>query len=131
MRRVWGITLAVAVTLSLTPRAGSQQSSTPEKKSPAATKKISPPAQKGSASEENAPLILTSQIPLPGVHGRFDHFTFDPSEPARVFISALGNSSVEVIDLVKDSDVHSITGIPEPQGIVYATGLNKLFVASR
>jgi DNA-binding beta-propeller fold protein YncE len=88
-------------------------------------------AQENSSASENGPLILTSQIPLPRVHGRFDHFTFDPSEPARVFISALGNSSVEVIDLVKDSDVHSIPGIPEPQGIVFATGLNKLFVASR
>src|SRR5512135_1978283 len=83
-------------------------------------------AQENSAPSENGPLILTSQIPLSGVHGRFDHFTFDPSEPARVFISALGNSSVEVIDLVKDTDVHSITGIQEPQGIVFATGLNKL-----
>jgi DNA-binding beta-propeller fold protein YncE len=27
--------------------------------------------------------------------------------------------------------VHSITGIPEPQGIVFAVGLNKLFVGSR
>ena len=45
-------------------------------------------AQQNSAPSENGPLILTSQIPLPGVHGRFDHFTFDPSEPARVFISA-------------------------------------------
>lgn len=88
-------------------------------------------AQEKPAAGENGPLIQTSQIPLPGVHGRFDHFTFDPSEPARLFISALGNSSVEVIDLVKDTDVQSITGIPEPQGIVFATGLNKIFVASR
>jgi DNA-binding beta-propeller fold protein YncE len=87
--------------------------------------------QQQAASSENGPLILTSQIPLPGVHGRFDHFTFDPAEPARIFISALGNSSVEVVDLVKDSDVQSIKGIPEPQGIVFAVGLNKLFVASR
>ncbi len=88
-------------------------------------------AQGNSATDADAPLILTSQIPLPGVHGRFDHFTFDPAEPARVFVSALGNGSVEVIDLVKDTNVHSIAGIPEPQGIVFAVGLNKLFVGSR
>jgi len=88
-------------------------------------------AQQKPAAEENGPLILTSQIPLPGVHGRFDHFTFDPSEPARVFISALGNNSVEVIDLVKDTVVQHISGIPEPQGIAFAVGLNKLFVGSR
>src|ERR1700693_962463 len=88
-------------------------------------------AQQKPGTDENGPLILTSQIPLPGVHGRFDHFTFDPSEPARVFISALGNNSVEVIDLVEDTVVQHISGIPEPQGIAFAVGLNKLFVGSR
>lgn len=88
-------------------------------------------AQNTTAAGENGPLILTAQIPLPGVHGRFDHFTFDPSEPARIFISALGNNSVEVIDLVEDTVVHQISGVPEPQGIVFAVGLNKLFVGSR
>jgi DNA-binding beta-propeller fold protein YncE len=88
-------------------------------------------AQEKPATDENGPLILTSQIPLPGVHGRFDHFTFDPAEPARIFISALGNNSVEVIDLVEDTVVQHIPGIPEPQGIAFAFGLNKLFVGSR
>jgi len=74
---------------------------------------------------------LTTQLPLPGVHGRFDHFAFDPVEPGRIFISALGNNSVEVINLVEGTEVHRITGIPEPQGITYAPGLNKIFVASR
>lgn len=88
-------------------------------------------AQQKPTTDDNGPLILTSQIPLPGVHGRFDHFTFDPSEPARIFISALGNNSVEVIDLVEDTVVQHISGIPEPQGIAFAVGLNKLFVGSR
>jgi DNA-binding beta-propeller fold protein YncE len=87
--------------------------------------------QDKSTASENGPLILTAQIPLPGVHGRFDHFTFDPAEPARIFISALGNNSVEVIDLVEDTVVQDIHGIPEPQGIAFAVGLNKLFVGSR
>src|SRR6266852_5894465 len=110
MRRMCGIYLALAVVLSLTPRAG---------------------AQKSSAPAQNPPLILTTQLPLPGVHGRFDHFAFDHVEPGRVFISALGNNSVEVINLVEGTEVHRITGIPEPQGITFAVGLNKLFVASR
>jgi hypothetical protein len=111
MRRIailW-LALAAVVVLSLSLRVRSQQSS----------------------ARENAPLILTAQIPLPGVHGRFDHFAFDPTEPGRVFISALGNHSVEVINLVEGTEVHRITGIPEPQGIAYATGLNKIFVGSR
>jgi hypothetical protein len=87
-------------------------------------------AQQSSAGEI-APLILTAQIPLPGVHGRFDHFAFDPTEPGRVFISALGNNSMEVINLVEETEAHRITGIPKPQGIAYAPGLNKIFVGSR
>jgi hypothetical protein len=79
----------------------------------------------------NPPLILVSQIPLPGVHGRFDHMTLDPAEPPRLFISALANNSVEVINIVMSTLVHTITGIPVSQGVVYAPGLNKLFVGSR
>jgi hypothetical protein len=86
--------------------------------------------QESSAKEESSPLILTAQLPLPGVHGRFDHFSFDPAEPGRIFISALGNNSVEVINTVEGTAVHSIAGIPEPQGVAFAIGLNKLFVAS-
>jgi len=87
--------------------------------------------QENSATGENGPLILTAQVPLAGVQGRFDHFTFDPAEPGRIFISALGNNSVEVINTVEGTAVHRIAGIPEPQGIAFAIGLNKLFVASR
>jgi len=88
-------------------------------------------AQQEVKSGESLPLILTAQIPLPGVRGRFDHFTFDPAEPGRVFISALGNNSVEVLNLVEGVEVHRIPGIPDPQGIAFAVGLNKLFVGSR
>ena len=87
--------------------------------------------QENAATGENGPLILTAQIPLAGVRGRFDHFAFDPAEPGRIFISALGNNSVEVINTVEGTAVHRIAGIPEPQGIAFAIGLNKLFVASR
>jgi len=87
--------------------------------------------QENSATGENGPLILTAQVPLAGVQGRFDHFTFDPAEPGRIFISALGNNSVEVINTVEGTAVHRIADIPEPQGIAFAIGLNKLFVASR
>jgi DNA-binding beta-propeller fold protein YncE len=89
------------------------------------------PAQKTAAAGESSPLILTAQIPLSGVQGRFDHFSFDPGEPGRIFISALGNNSVEVLNTVEGTAVHRIADIPEPQGIAFAVGLNKIFVASR
>jgi DNA-binding beta-propeller fold protein YncE len=38
---------------------------------------------------------------------------------------------LEVIDLVSQVRVHSIPGIPEPQGVAHASGLNKIFVGSR
>lgn len=68
--------------------------------------------QETSATAENGPLILTAQIPLAGVHGRFDHFSFDPAEPGRIFISVLGNNSAEVINTVEGTAVHRITDIP-------------------
>ena len=110
MKKICGVCLAVTVLLSVVPDLR---------------------AQKASTARETPPLIAVGAIPLPGVHGRFDHFSFDPKEPARLFLSALGNNSVEVLNLVKDTRVHSIPNIPEPQGITYATGLNKLFVGSR
>jgi len=88
-------------------------------------------AQQNPSALETGPLELTAQIPLPGVRGRFDHFSFDPAEPGRVFISALGNNSVEVLNLVEGVVIRQLPGIPDPQGIVYALGVDKLFVGSR
>jgi hypothetical protein len=78
--------------------------------------------------KEQAPLVLTGAIPLPNVQGRIDHFGFDPK--GRVFVSALGNNTVEVIDTSAQRDVHTIPGVPTPQGVVYSPETNKLFVAS-
>lgn len=76
----------------------------------------------------SAPLTLTGAIPLPNVQGRIDHFGFDPKN--RVFVSALGNNSEEVINLSAQRVVHSIPEVPTPQGVVYSPETNKLFVAS-
>ncbi|HEX6503505.1 MAG TPA: hypothetical protein VF011_09660 [Terriglobales bacterium] len=81
-----------------------------------------------SGSQESKPLVLTGAIPLPNVQGRIDHFGFDPK--GRIFVSALGNNTEEVIDISAGRLAHSIAGIPKPQGVVYSPELNKLFVAS-
>jgi DNA-binding beta-propeller fold protein YncE len=47
-----------------------------------------------------------------------------------LFISALGNNTVEVIDVSGRTLEHTITGVPNPQGVVLAPEVNKLFVAS-
>src|SRR6266446_423042 len=76
-----------------------------------------------------APLKLTQTIALPGVEGRIDHVAFDAAGE-RLFVCALGNNTVEVIDLRKAERIHSITGLGAPQGIVYIPKLDRLFVAN-
>jgi len=85
-------------------------------------------AQSAPSSEAPRPMVLTEAIPVPGVQGRFDHFGFDGGN--RLFVSALGNNSVEVIDISARVRDRSLTGIPRPQGVVYAPDAKKLFVAS-
>jgi WD40 repeat protein len=85
-------------------------------------------AQKSSTPAAPRPLVLTGAIPLPNVQGRIDHFGFDPNN--RLFVSALGKNTEEVIDLSARRVVHSIANVPTPQGVVYSPETNKLFVAS-
>jgi DNA-binding beta-propeller fold protein YncE len=81
------------------------------------------------AHAEEKALKLKQTIPLPGVEGRIDHFALDPSGE-RLFVCALGNNTVEVLDLRKGERIHSITGLGAPQGIVYIPELDRLFVAN-
>lgn len=81
------------------------------------------------AAQSTAPLKLTKTIALPGVEGRIDHLAFDAAGE-RLFVCALGNNSVEVIDLRKAERIHSITGLGAPQGIAYIPELDRLFIAN-
>jgi DNA-binding beta-propeller fold protein YncE len=85
------------------------------------------PAGAAPAAEVPPPMILTASVPLEGVKGRFDHFA---SGKGRVFVSGLGNNSVEIIDLFQGTRAHEITGVPNPQGVAFSPEANKLFVAS-
>jgi DNA-binding beta-propeller fold protein YncE len=86
-------------------------------------------AQKGSPPPRPAPLVLTGAIPLPNVKGRIDHFGFDPAHN-RLFLSALGNNTEEIIGIGPQTVVHTISGVPTPQGVAYSPETNKLFVGS-
>ena len=81
------------------------------------------------AHAEEKALQLKQTIPLPGVEGRIDHLALDASGE-RLFVCALGNNTVEVLDLRKGERIHSITGLGAPQGIVYIPELDRLFVAN-
>ena len=90
---------------------------------------VASPKVSGQAhAEPPKPLVLTEAIPTPGVQGRFDHFGFDGKN--QLFVAALGQNTVEVIDISARLRAHSIPGIPNPQGVVYAPDVRKLFVAS-
>lgn len=75
------------------------------------------------------PLRLVETIPLPNVKGRIDHFGIDV-KGRRLFMSALGNNTVEVFDLAADKRLHTIDGVHEPQGVTYAPSSNRIFVAN-
>lgn len=73
-------------------------------------------------------LELVSTIPMPGVKGRIDHFSSDPKDH-RIFIAALGNDTVEVLDTQRWQR-GSIPGMSEPQGVFYVADSSRLFIAN-
>jgi DNA-binding beta-propeller fold protein YncE len=81
------------------------------------------------AESGDARIKLKQTIPLPGVEGRIDHFAFDAAGD-RLFVCALGNNTVEVLDLREGQRIHSITGLGSPQGIAYIPELDRLFIAN-
>src|SRR6266536_2527633 len=68
-------------------------------------------------------------IPIHNVEGRIDHFGVDV-QGQRLFVAALGNNTVEVLDLRQGKRLTSITGLREPQGIFFVAKVSKLFVAN-
>ena len=81
------------------------------------------------ADAEEKAFKLNQTIPLPAVEGRIDHLALD-ALGERLFVCALGNNTVEVLDLRKGKRIHSITGVGAPQGIAYIPQLDRLFVAN-
>ena len=81
------------------------------------------------AQSGDARIKLKQTIPLPGVEGRIDHFAFDTAGD-RLFVCALGNNTVEVLDLRKGERIRSIAGLGAPQGVAYIPQLDHVFVAN-
>lgn len=79
------------------------------------------------APRRDKPLVFTEAIPLEEAKGRFDHFALGRGV---LFISALGSNAVEAINIGGRVLDHTITGIPDPQGLAFSPDANKLFVAS-
>src|SRR6266576_180759 len=79
--------------------------------------------------QTSQPLRLEKTIELPDVQGRIDHMSVDV-KGQRLFVSALGNNTVEVIDLKAGKRANTITGLKEPQGVLFVADNGRLFVAS-
>ena len=80
-------------------------------------------------AQATEPLKLEKTIELPDVQGRIDHMSIDVQHE-RLFVSALGNHTLEVIDLKAAKRANTIPGLQEPQGALYVPGSDRLYVAS-
>ena len=86
------------------------------------------PCSGRSLAQESKVLTLESRIPLPNVKGRIDHFSVDV-KAKRLFVAAVENHTLEVLDLKAGHVIHTIEDLAEPQGVYYDALTNHLFVA--
>lgn len=74
------------------------------------------------------PLVLERSIALSGVAGRIDHLAYD-FHRRRLYVAALGNGSVEAIDLASGRVIGRIAGLNEPQGVAWLSAVGEVAVA--
>ena len=80
-------------------------------------------------SQNSSTLRLIQKIPLINVKGRIDHFAID-LKGQKLFVSALGNNTLEVIDLKAGKQIFRITGLKEPQGVIFLSDINRIYVSN-
>jgi hypothetical protein len=83
----------------------------------------------GSVAGQQGTLRLIATIPLPNVGGRIDHLGFDAARQ-RLFVAALGNDTVEVIDTSRNAHLRSLAGFHEPQGVAVLPDLGAVAIAN-
>jgi DNA-binding beta-propeller fold protein YncE len=79
--------------------------------------------------QQSGELKLEKVISLQSVKGRIDHMDMNMKDRL-VYVAALGNNSVEVVDIMKGIVLHSIKAVDEPQGIAYIPQQQEIFVAN-
>jgi hypothetical protein len=84
-----------------------------------------PPAR----ADDPAPPTLLRTIKLDGVGGRIDHMAADAAG-TRLWIAALGNNSIEVVNLQTGTRERTLADIGEPQGVCSLPKSNRMAVAS-
>lgn len=80
-------------------------------------------------SARSQPMRLAQTVELPSVTGRIDHLDID-LQGQRLFVAALGASSLEVIDLRAGQRTDRRTPFEEPQGVAYLPSRHRVVVAS-
>jgi DNA-binding beta-propeller fold protein YncE len=75
------------------------------------------------------PLTFLRAVEMPGVKGRIDHLAVDLSS-GRLFVAALGNDTVEVIDGRAGTWLRRFPGFHEPQGIAFVPDAGLVAVAN-
>jgi hypothetical protein len=83
----------------------------------------------GLGAAEPSALTLVSTVPLPGVKGRFDHFSFD-ARGHKLFVAALGNNTLEIVDTAEGKRLKSIPGLHKPTGVLFLPERNQIAVAN-
>lgn len=78
---------------------------------------------------QGATLQPVATIALPNVSGRIDHLAFDAARQ-RLFVAALGNNTVEVLDTAKGQHLRSVPGFHEPQGVAAIPDVNGVAIAN-
>src|ERR1700688_3848389 len=80
--------------------------------------------------QDKLTLRLVQTIPLSGVGGRLDHMAVD-LEKKRLFVAAVANGTLKVLDLGAGKVINSIPGIKDAQDALFLGGqFNKLYVSS-
>src|SRR6185503_12333970 len=72
------------------------------------------------------PLVLVSDVDLPGGATRFDYQYVDPGR-GRLVIAHMGDNTVLVVDLRDGSVLKEVTGIPVARGVIAAAEVGIIF----
>jgi DNA-binding beta-propeller fold protein YncE len=74
-------------------------------------------------------LTLEKEITLPDVKGRIDHIDIDIKGQV-AYVAALGNNTLEIVDLKSGKVTGTITGLDEPQGVAYIAKHKEIFIGN-
>jgi hypothetical protein len=74
-------------------------------------------------------LRLIGSVNLPGIEGRIDHMDHDATR-GRLFIAAHDANRLVVVDIKRGTIISAITGLKEPQGVLYIPEFDRVFVTN-